>query len=185
MEGNKFTIRKKIMSLMGAEFSVMDEAGNVVLYAKQKAFKLREDIRLYTGQDMKEEVLTIHARNIMDISATYDVLDAKNGESIGALRRDGIKSMLKDEWKILGDGDSEVGVIKEDRKLLALLRRTVTNLIPQNMHFYMNDSEVAVFKQHFNPFVFKADMEFMSPELDKRVGLAAAVMLAAIEGRQK
>lgn len=185
MEGSKFTIRKKVLSLMGAEFSVMDEQDNVVLYAKQKAFKFKEDVRLYTSKDMTEEVITIHARNIIDISATYDILDAKSGKSLGAVRRDGIKSMLKDEWKILGKGDVEVGVIKEDRKLMAFLRRVVTNLIPQNMHFYMNGKEVAVFKQYFNPLVFKADMEFMDSGLDKRVGLAAAVMLALIEGRQK
>jgi uncharacterized protein YxjI len=89
---NRFThrsylVRRKLIKLVGAAFYVDDPSGHVVMYANQKGFKLKEDIRLYTGEDMTKELITIRARSILDISATYDVTDATTGEKLGALRR--------------------------------------------------------------------------------------------------
>ena len=70
-----------------------------------KAFKLKEDIRLYTSEDMQTEVLSIQARKIIDISSAYDVIDSLTGAKVGALKRKGLKSILKDEWIIMDAED--------------------------------------------------------------------------------
>jgi hypothetical protein len=46
---------------------------------------------------------------------------------------------------------------------------------------------VVTFRQNFNPFVKKLAVRFTDGEhvLDRRLGLAAAVLLLAIEGRQE
>ena len=49
---NTYLIRQKIFKLFGAAFHIYDPAGNVAFYSKQKAFKLKEDIRIYTNEDM-------------------------------------------------------------------------------------------------------------------------------------
>ena len=119
MSGNfshqKYLVRRKILKLFGAVFHIYDPDGNVAFYSKMKAFKLKEDIRLYTGEDMQEEVLTIKARKILDFSSAYDVVDPTTNEKVGALKRKGLKSILKDEWIFMDAGDSEIGLIKEDR----------------------------------------------------------------------
>jgi len=184
----KYLIRKKIVTLAGAKFHVYNAEGQIVFFSKMKAFKLKEDIRLYAGEDMQEELLTIHARSIIDFSATYDVLDTKTGVLIGSLKRKGMKSLMKDEWIIQDEGGSEIGLIKEDRLLLALVRRMVTNLIPQKYHIEMNGINVSSFEQNFNPFVVKLNLDFsadMNNMLDKRLGLAAGILLCAIDGKQK
>ena len=56
---DSYLIRRKVFKLLGAAFHIYDAQGNLVLYSKQKAFKLREDIRLYASEDMREEVLSI------------------------------------------------------------------------------------------------------------------------------
>lgn len=183
----RYLIRKKILSLVGAKFHIFDSAGQVVMFSKLKAFKLKEDIRLYNGEDMQDELLTIRARNVIDFSATYDVVDPKTGEKVGALKRKGLKSILKDEWIILNSSDAEIGSIKEDSMGLALLRRFLTNLVPQNYSVEINGTEVAEFKQNFNPFVTKLNLDFTkdaSKVLDRRLGIAAGVLLCAIEGKQ-
>src|SRR6185503_8752410 len=96
-----YVIRKKVLKLFGGAFHIYGPGGELLFYSKMKAFKLREDIRLYTGEDMQTEVLTIQAREIFDFSATYDVVDATSGERVGALRRKGGRSMIRDEWAIL------------------------------------------------------------------------------------
>jgi len=184
---NSYLVRRKIFTLFGAEFHIYDPSGQVAFYSKQKAFKLKEDIRVYTGEDMQAEVLEIHARNIIDISATYDVIDPSSKTKVGALRRKGIKSMLRDEWLILGREDVEIGVIREDRMLLAAIRRFACNLVPQKYHGYVDGRLACVFNQNFNPFVMKIHLDYSMDTrnlLDRRLGIAAAILLCAIEGKE-
>ena len=185
-----YLVRRKLLKLVGAAFYVDDPAGNVVLYANQKGFKLKEDIRLYTGEDMQVELLTIKARNWLDISAVYDVHDATNGEKVGALKRKGVKSMIQDEWVLLDVQEREIGTIKEESLVLALIRRFIdlaSFFLPQKYNATIGDREVATFKQSKNPFLIKIEVDFSSDSsnlLDRRLGLAAAIMISAIEGKQ-
>lgn len=184
---NQYMIRRKILKLVGSAFHVYDPNQNVVLYVKLKAFKLKEDIRAYTGEDMQTELLTIKARQIIDIAAAYDVVDATTGEKIGVLKRKGLKSFIKDEWVIMDASDNPIGMIQEDSMVLALVRRFVTALLPQNFTVSMNGQPVCDFKRHFNPFVLRMDIDFSKDTqqlLDRRMGIAAAILMSAIEGRQ-
>lgn len=182
-----YVIRKQFWKLFGGKFRIYAPDGELALFANMKAFKLREDIRLYSGEDMLNEILLIKARQIIDWSAAYDVTDAQTGEKIGTLKRRGWKSLVKDEWVIMDSVDNEVGHIREDRMLFALLRRFVTNLIPQIFRGQVRGAPVFKFSQHFNPFLLKMDLDFSEDTqglLDRRVGIAAAVLLCAIEGKQ-
>jgi uncharacterized protein YxjI len=96
-----YLVRRKVFKIFGGAFHIYDPTGQVVFYSKLKAFKLKEDIRLYTGEDMQTEVLVIQARQVLDIAATYDVYDSATNEKVGALKRKGLKSVLKDEWTAL------------------------------------------------------------------------------------
>lgn len=185
---DRYVIRRKVLALFAQQFHVYDEMGNMVGYVKQKAFKLKEDIRLYSDESMATELLLIRARQILDISAAYDVIDSETGQKVGVLKRKGFKSILKDEWIIMDAGDHDMGIIQEDSMLLALLRRFLTALIPQKFQFQIRQRPVGMLKQAFNPFVFKAQADFSEDPgkvLDRRLGLAAVVLLLAIEGRQK
>ncbi len=182
-----YLVRKKIFSLLGATFHIYDPAGNLAFYSKMKAFKLKEDIRLYTDESMTTEVFMIKARNIIDFSAAYDVFDSVTQEKVGALQRRGFKSMFKDEWNILDPQDQPVGVIYEDSLLWALLRRFFCNLIPQHYAAKMGETPVATYRQNFNPFVTKIVVDFSDDpqyRFNRRLALAAALLLCAIEGKQ-
>ena len=100
---NKYLIRRKVFKVLGAAFHIYDPEGRLAFYSRMKAFKLKEDIRLYTDESMQTEVLTIKARQIIDFSAAYDVVDSLTGEKAGALKRKGMKSIFKDEWIIMNE----------------------------------------------------------------------------------
>ncbi len=153
-----------------------------------KAFKLKEDIRLYTDETMTAELISIQARKILDFSAAYDVVDSATGRKIGALKRKGWKSLMRDEWIIMDANDNEIGGIQEDNAFVAFIRRFVTNLIPQTFNVQLGGQPVAEFKQNFNPFVSKLTLDFsldVQRRLDPRLGIAAGVLLCAIEGKQE
>ncbi len=184
----EYVVRRKVFQLFGASFYIYDPSGNVAFYSRQKAFRLKEDIRLYTGQDMQKEILVLKARSVIDFSATYDVHDATLGTRVGSLRRRGIKSLLRDTWEFYDSKDEYLGQIVEDTLLAALVRRFLINLIPQSYTGTIGEQVVCRFKQNFNPFIQKVKLDF-SPDtrglLDRRLGIAAAVLLCALEGRQQ
>lgn len=179
-----YTIRRKVMTIGGAKYHIYNSAGQLMLYCKQKAFKLKEDIRLYSGEDMTEELLSLQARSVIDFSATYDVIDSKEGIKVGALQRKGMKSILKDEWLVLDAYDNQIGIIQEDSMGMALIRRFLVNIIPQNFDLLVNGIKAVDIKQQFNLFVYKLDVDFLTDTIDPRLGLCASLLIATIEGRQ-
>lgn len=184
---NNYLVRRKVFKIFGGAFHIYDPNGAVVCYSRMKAFKLKEDIRLFTGEDMTTEILRISARQIIDISAAYDVIDSATGEKVGALKRRGLKSIIKDEWIFMDAEDRDIGFIREDNTFYALFRRFICNLLPQSYTGEIHGEQVCEFKQNFNPFVMKIKLDFSDDTqglLDRRLGIAAAVLLCAIEGKQ-
>lgn len=182
-----YQVKRKILTLAGGEFRIVAPDGALLFFSKMKAFKLKEDIRLYADESMRQEIFRIHARKALDISAVYDVIDSATETKIGALKRQGLKSMLKDEWWILDATDAQIGVIAEDSMVLALVRRFVFNMIPQKYEVSLNGTPVGRFTQNFNPFVSKIMVDFTPDSmrrLDRRLGLAAAILICAVERKQ-
>ena len=181
-----YVIRRKFLRLFGNEFRVFDPSGQQVLFSRQKAFKLREDIRVWSGDDMQTELLRIGARQIVDFSAAYDVIDSTTNTKVGAFKRKGLKSIVRDEWILMDAADVEIGLFQEDSMGMAILRRFL-NFIPQKFHMDVGAAHVANLKQNWNPFVVKVTVDF-SPDtqklLDRRFGIAVAILHSAIEGRQ-
>ena len=184
---NEYLIRRKVFTIFGAKFHVYDADGRVILFSKQKAFKLKEDIRVYTDETQSEERLLIRARHVVDFSAAYDVVDAKSGSKIGAYRRKGFTSLLRDSWEMLDNSDKPIAKIQEDSTALALVRRFLINLIPQSFHATSNGKSLASYRQRFNPFVYKLQVSIepaAREKVDPKLVLAGGILLAAIEGRQ-
>jgi len=182
-----YLFRRKVFKLFGGAFHVYDENGNLLFYSKQKAFKLREDFRVYSDERGMEELLIIKTPQILDIGATYNVQDATTGEAIGAIRRKGLKSIIKDEWIFLSNEGREIGRLTESSISGALLSRFI-NLIPQTYVIVSADGrEVAEIKQHFNPFVLKYNMTIVEPRpsIDRRLLISSGILLAGIERRQQ
>jgi len=181
--------RKKFFKLFGGEIRIFkSDRSTLVGFVKQKAFKLKESLTLYGDESMQEPLLNIEARSIIDFGAAYDVKDAKTGERVGVLRRRGLKSILRDSWEILDADEKFIAKVEEDSMLMSLVRRALSNLVPQTFNVIMGGSEVAEFRQTFNPFVAQFTADFSKDaggQLDRRLGLAALTLLQIIEGRQE
>ncbi|MFM9874436.1 MAG: hypothetical protein ACKVQS_13355 [Fimbriimonadaceae bacterium] len=184
--GNHFVLKRQLLKLIGASFNIYDVHGVQILQANQKGFKLKEDIRLMGGPGLQTELIGIFARKVMDFSASYDVMDLQTNQRIGVFRRKGWHSLARDEWIVMDANEVAIGTLIEDTLAMALLRRLLTNLIPQNYDLLVGEVRKVDLKQNFNPFSYHLGIEFFTPpqDFDRRMGLAGAVLLAAIEGRQ-
>jgi len=187
LELSRYTIRRKFLKLFGASFHVLDAQERVVGFSSQKAFKLREDIRIFADESQTRTLLAIRARQVIDWSAAYDVVDGTDGHPIGTLRRKGWSSLVRDQWEMLDPHEQLVGRLQEDSQVLALLRRFLSNLIPQAFHVSAPDGRaLAALKVRFNPILYKLDVEILDRDaVDPRLVLAVAVLVSAVEGRQQ
>ena len=182
-----YLLKRQAIALTG-KFRFYDPAGRLVLFSEQKMFRLREDIRVYDSEDKSREVLSIKARQIMDFSAAYDVFDTELNQKVGVLRRKGLRSILRDEWEVLDADDRIIGQLFEDSVAMALLRRLLLgSWLPQNYDLTVGETRVADIRQNFNLFRYELNLDFSMDtlhRLDRRVGIAAGILLAAVEGKQ-
>jgi uncharacterized protein YxjI len=188
----QYTIRSKFFRLFGGAYHVYDDQGRLALYSDMKRFRLKEDIRFYDDEAKSTELLRISTQSIFDFSGAYDVHDSRSGERVGTLKREGLSStFLRDRWIVHDATGAQIGEILEDSTVKALARRFVdfaAFLLPQHYHAQIGGRTAAVFRQQFNPVIFKLEVDFSGdPEgrFDRRLALAAGVLFSAIEGRQR
>lgn len=116
-------VRFKLMAL-ASQFTVTDAAGTVQMYVKQKAFKLKEDIRVFADDRQDNLLYQIKANKIIDFSASYQVLAADGKElgtrEIGLVRRKGMRSLWKATYEVCRNG-TPILIIQEGNPWIKLL----------------------------------------------------------------
>ena len=183
-----YLLKRQAIALTG-RFRFYDPMGNLVMFSEQKRFRWKEDIRVYADDEKTREVLSIKARQMMDFSASYDVVDTEMNQKVGVLRRKGFRSLFRDEWEVLDENDNVKGLLFEDSMGLALLRRFLLGTwLPQNYDITFGTTRVADLKQNFTLFRYELNLDFsmdVARMLDRRLGIAAGILLAAVEGKQE
>tara|TARA_B100001093_G_scaffold224243_2_gene214840 strand:+ start:758 stop:1321 length:564 start_codon:yes stop_codon:yes gene_type:complete len=179
---DRYLIRTKFLRIFGGSFYFEDLEGNIVAFSRQKRFKLKEDIVMYTDESCTVPLVQIKARSIMDLGTTYDIIDSQTGAHLGSAKRNFMKSILKDSWTLNDASGNPYGQFVEDS--IAILRRFVP-FIPAKYHFEVQGQQEILMQQRFNPIIRRTDV--MIPPghpLDRRVIAAMALLSSAIEGRQ-
>ncbi len=102
------------------QISVTDANGKQIAYVKQKLFKLKEAISVFTDETLTNVSFKIEADRVIDFSAKYNFYNS-SGEKFGAVKRQGLKSILKAHYDIF-DGNSELPTldIQEENSLVRL-----------------------------------------------------------------
>jgi hypothetical protein len=185
---DSYLLKRQVLALTG-KVRVYTPSGQMGLYSEQKMFKLREDIRVYADENRLNELLWIQARQIIDFAAAYDVFDQTNGMKVGALRRKGWSSIMRDRWEVLDPLDQVIAIVQEDSAGRALLRRFLLgSLLPQRYDLVETGNRVAAhYSQRFHFFRYELDIDFSAGAqvLDHRIGLAIGILLAILEGKQQ
>lgn len=189
--------RRKFWKLVGAEITVTDPGSEQLLgLIKMKAWKLREDIRLYSDRSLNQELIRISARSIIDFGATYDVIDSKSNQALFSMRRKGLKStFVRDHWDIYDTAGNKFGFVQETSSGLALARRWMELLpfgdiiglifafFPQSYKLSVNDAIVGTILHRKNPFIVKMslDMSAAPDTVDPHLGISVATLLSVID----
>jgi|SRR5688572_2716077 hypothetical protein len=85
------------------QIAVTDASGALLLYVRQKLFKLREAVTVFGDQAQTRPLYTIAADRVLDFSARYHVATAA-GEPVGVVQRQGMRSFWKAHYDVTRDG---------------------------------------------------------------------------------
>ena len=109
----------KIVTI-GTRIRVSDAAGRPVAYARKKKFKLKEDVMVYENEDQNRLRLRLKADRVIDFSASYAVT-GPNGEPIGAVSRQGMRSLWKSAYGLADESGTQIGLIHEENTWVKVL----------------------------------------------------------------
>lgn len=101
---------------LSPQIKVLDANGEVVCYVQQKMFRLKEAVTVFKDQSKQATLCDIKADRIMDWSACYHFYDS-SGESFGAVRRKGMRSIWKAHYEVLDENDQHISTIQEENPM--------------------------------------------------------------------
>ena len=181
----RFMVKQKL-TLMVNRYEIRGigpngEEGPVLAMAQQKRMAFKEEVTFYADEARQLPVFSFKARKIMDLGATYDVMDGA-GVPIGSFRKDFAKSLLRSTWHLEAAGVTSVG--QETNMAVAILRR-VQDSIPLPFHFEFTDTAGQVVLASTRKWSLrdKYIVDVPGARVDGRVAAAMAVALDALQAR--
>jgi uncharacterized protein YxjI len=178
-------IRQRITLMINRyEVWAADHSGNqtsMVGFVEQKRMAMREQVTVYTDESRSAVLTRFTARQVFDLGATYDVADS-SGASIGTFRKDFARSLLRSTWHMEQPGIPDI-TGRERSLFVALLRRfSDLDFLPYHFDFSADAAPAFSVEKKWglrDMYVVRID----NPQLDRRVVIAMAVALDALQGR--
>lgn len=155
--------------------------GDLYAFAQQKRMAFREQVTLYTDDTKQESVLGFKARQVVDLGATYDVVDAGD-TPIGTFRKDFAKSLLRSTWHVEQPG---LGVATGTERSLgvAVIRRLVEIAwLPYHFDFTIEGRPAFTVEKKWG-LRDRYVVTIQDPRLDRRLVTAMAIGLDALQER--
>ena len=102
------------ISTLANDFTATDANGKVVAYVKQKMFKLKEDIVIYSDESQTKTHYRIKADRWLDFNAAYTFYDA-NENTIGKVVRKGWRSLWNTKYELIDQFEKAQYNIREEK----------------------------------------------------------------------
>ncbi|MEM0963374.1 MAG: hypothetical protein AAGK21_12650 [Bacteroidota bacterium] len=95
------------------QIRVTDAAGAPIFHVHQKAFKIKEAVKVYRDETKQTVLYTIEADRVLDFNAAYLIKDG-TGRVVGTLVRQGRRSLWRARYDVLNAEGESVFRIHED-----------------------------------------------------------------------
>ena len=119
MQRYPLTLSFKILAI-APQIKVADAQGETILYVRQKALALRENVRVFADEQQQQQLYEIQSDRILDFSARY-AISSVGGGRVGTVQRHGMRSLWSAAYTILDASGAEVGVIHEENPWIKVL----------------------------------------------------------------
>ncbi|WP_433530950.1 hypothetical protein ACQPYA_02115 [Micromonospora sp. CA-263727] len=183
---HQFHIRQRLRFMVN-QYEVHSVApdgseGGLLAFAQQKRLAFKEQVTIYADDTKQQPLLGFKARQRIDLGATYDVTDHA-GNRIGLFRKNFAQSLLRSTWHVEQDGLPEI--TGQERSMpVAVLRRFAESLswLPYHFDFVANGQPVFSVVKKWG-LRDRYVVEIQHPQIDRRLVIAMAVALDALQSR--
>jgi uncharacterized protein YxjI len=153
--------------------------GEEICFVEQKRMAFKEEVTFHRNG---VPFFRFKARRVMDLAATYDVTTI-DGAPIGLFRKDFGKSLLRSTWHL--EQPAALQATGQERSLPVAILRRVQDTIPLPVHFDFTatDGHPVMSLSRKMALRDKYLLEVHDPALDRRLAIAMAVALDALQSR--
>lgn len=106
---------------LSPEIQVRNAQGEMLLQVKQKLMTLREATTVFADEAKTQPLYQMKADRIIGFGATHHITRASDGASIGAVRSDGLRSLWRARYTVMGAHGGEVFHIREENPWIKVL----------------------------------------------------------------
>jgi uncharacterized protein YxjI len=189
----RFLIRQKVTPMANRYVVAVAEPdgseGEVVAFAEQARLALKEQVTFYTDESQQRVLFTFTARQVVDLGARYDVRD-EAGAQIGLFRKNFGASLLRSTWHLEQPGEREL-TGRERNRFIAALRRLwglipLVDVVPFAWPYHFDFTVDGVPVMSVDKKLGLRDryvLDIQEPGLDRRLAMAQAVGLDALQSR--
>jgi hypothetical protein len=179
---SQYTIKRPFWSFLERTFRVFTPDGQLIMFVQHPVLKLREEFMVYADDTKTRPLLQVKARQVIALNRQFDVTDVATGLLLGAVQKQGLRSLFRDRFLILDSAGAEIGYAEEQG--FSLLRRLFP-IIPARHAIYARGQEVAAVRQIFRFFLKEFAVELQPTELDPRFVLAVALLALMADLRRE
>ncbi len=177
-----YIIKRKFWSVLERVFRVWTGDGQLIMYIKHPLLKLREELVVYEDEAQARPLLRVKSKQVIAINFSYEITDANSGAVLGSVRKQGLKSLIRDKFIVYDANEQEIGYAEEQGA--SVLRRFLPWLTSKHAIF-ANDQRVASISQRFRFFAREFNVEIHQSSMDPRFVLAIALLALMAEARRE
>jgi hypothetical protein len=118
----------KLIALAPQVF-IRDADGQTICYVKQKLFKLKEHVQVFTDESKQSSLADIKANKVLDWSARYNFA-SPDGSILGSVGRKGMRSLFKAHYETFVGPDERHDFDIQEENALAKVGDTIFGSIP-------------------------------------------------------
>ena len=189
LNDNYYKIKQKFIR---NKYKIYDSDNNLVLRAKQKLFRFKEDIKFKDKDD--KEVFEVKAQQILDVAGDYTLFDSETEEPVTVLEKNW--TWLTHKWKIKDAANDErlIARFHTEDKGRAFIRYIGSHLpiplvgmflswIPHRYIIESADREkIGHMKGKLSVRdIYELELDSVDPEVKESV-IASAIAIDALEG---
>lgn len=119
-------LRFKLLAL-APQIYVEDAAGVTVCYVKQKLFRLKEKVDVFTDKSRTQLMCTIGADRMLDFNSVYR-FKTPDEQTFGSVRRRGMRSIWSAHYEILDEAGQVAYEIREENPFVKVLDSLVGDI---------------------------------------------------------
>ncbi len=178
------------ITTLSNDFTATDATGTTVAYVRQKLFKLKESVIIYSNATKSQVLYTIKADRWLDWSAAYRI-DEAGGRNLGKVARKGWGSIWKATYNII-DAQQKMQYKIQERSAWTRIADSFVGDIPilgfftgyflHPVYNVIDVNDVIVAQLHKRPSFFGREFEVVQlsaidPEAKERMILGLMMMI--------